>query len=219
MDRTAHYPVNLSAPSGRTRLTSIGIVIAFHALMLAVLLWAGAAPPIAADTPAIEVNVLPGRVQYKIDEERPKFHPITPPKLFLIPPPDIVIESPDPSPIMVALPPSLGKGNQQAAMDDYVQRLHDHIAKFLIYPTLARVNGQQGTTIVHFIMDANNNVTLLEIKKSSGVLLLDKEALAVIKRAEMLPPVPAGWSGADLTLPVQFLLPGLNTTRRFGSRF
>lgn len=57
-------------------------------------------------------------------------------------------------------------------------------------------------------MDRNGRILSAGIARSSGSVLLDEEALAMIRRAEPLPPLPAEVAGTTLTLtvPVTFSL-------------
>lgn len=219
MDKAAFYRGEQSSLNTRSRLSSIGLVIAGHAGLLAMLLWVSPIlPPVPAPrTPIVIVHILPDLVRFKSADVSPKYNPVVPARVPLVMPPDIVIESPKPSPITVAAPPSLGHGVTQAALDEYLTRLHDHIARFMDYPILARLNGDQGTAQVHFIMDAGNHVILVELHKSSGSTLLDKEALAMVKRAEPLPPVPPGMGpGLNALLPIEFTLLGQGAPRYSG---
>lgn len=223
MERTALYRRELPPPGGRARLASFGIVIGFHAALLAAFLWAGfVAPPKPAEDVAIQVNILPQPKQLVLQapEESLKVKLVTPPPVAPVPPPDIVIASPDPSPITVTtVQPSNGNGtrNKQAAMDDYLARLRTHISKFMDLPALSRMGPQRGTAVVHFLMDANDHVTLVEIKQSSGSDLLDREALAMIRRADPLPAPPAalGTGTPNITMPLSFIVTGTTVSRNF----
>ncbi len=59
-----------------------------------------------------------------------------------------------------------------------------------------------------FTMDRAGHVLAATLVHSSGSLALDEEAMALIRRAEPLPPVPAEMPGATVTLtvPVTFAL-------------
>lgn len=80
--------------------------------------------------------------------------------------------------------------NQQSHMN-WRSRLQGHLAGFKRYPPTARKQRQQGTAIVHFAVNQEGYVLATKLIKSSGVAALDREALAVIKRAQPLPQPPA----------------------------
>lgn len=76
------------------------------------------------------------------------------------------------------------------------------------YPYEAQYRRQQGVVYLRFSMDRRGKVLSASIVKSSGIDALDQETLALIHRAEPLPPPPAEVNGdsIELTVPVQFFL-------------
>ncbi len=76
------------------------------------------------------------------------------------------------------------------------------------YPDGARERDEQGVATVTFSMDRSGHVLSASLARSSGSTALDEEAVAMVRRAEPLPPVPADIAGATikLTLPVAFSL-------------
>ena len=62
--------------------------------------------------------------------------------------------------------------------------------------------------MLHFVMDADGKVLSAEIAKSSGRPLLDEEALALIRRAQPLPALPADFptKTLDAVVPIEFSL-------------
>jgi protein TonB len=76
------------------------------------------------------------------------------------------------------------------------------------YPEQAREAGEQGVAVARFTMDRAGRVLSASLVRSSGHPALDAEAIALIRRAEPLPPPPADTGGATLTLtvPVSFAL-------------
>jgi protein TonB len=57
-------------------------------------------------------------------------------------------------------------------------------------------------------MNGAGQVLLAEISKSSGIPELDAEALALVRRAEPLPPIPDGFGKdtIDAVIPIEFFL-------------
>ena len=76
------------------------------------------------------------------------------------------------------------------------------------YPDTARERDEQGVAAVTFVMDRNGHVLSATLVRSSGSQALDDEAVALVRRAEPLPPMPAELAGntIKLTLPVTFSL-------------
>ncbi|CQH56829.1 TPA: energy transducer TonB [Yersinia enterocolitica] len=96
--------------------------------------------------------------------------------------------------------------NQQSKMN-WKSRLQGHLAGFKRYPPRARKQRQQGTVIIRFVVNKEGYVLSTKLVKSSGVIALDQEALAVVKRAQPLPQPPVGLLSngqVSLTMPVGF---------------
>ncbi len=76
------------------------------------------------------------------------------------------------------------------------------------YPEAARAHGEQGVATATFTVDRSGRVLSASVVRSSNSRLLDEEAVALIRRAEPLPPMPADMPGstATLTVPVTFSL-------------
>jgi len=91
---------------------------------------------------------------------------------------------------------------------DYAKHIQSLIAGYRHYPRRARLQGQQGTARVLFTLDREGKVVHSRIEQSSGHDLLDREVLAMIERAQPLPPIPdrVGRSRLELILPVEFEL-------------
>lgn len=81
------------------------------------------------------------------------------------------------------------------------------LAKFKQYPAGARARNQQGVAYVHFSVDRRGHVLSATLDTSSGYDLLDAEALALMHRADPLPPPPAEMPApVDLVVPIVFSL-------------
>lgn len=76
------------------------------------------------------------------------------------------------------------------------------------YPARARRYRQEGIAYLRFTMDRNGQVLEKSIDQSSGYRLLDREALALLERAQPLPKPPAEKSGEtiEFVVPVEFFL-------------
>lgn len=96
----------------------------------------------------------------------------------------------------------------RAAKISWQQKLHAHLERHKRYPRHARRQGREGMPRISFTMDRSGKVLSASLVGSSGTSSLDKEALALVRRASPLPKPPAVISGTQLTLtvPINFSL-------------
>jgi periplasmic protein TonB len=94
------------------------------------------------------------------------------------------------------------------AVPTWQGRLLGRLEQFKHYPQDAQYRREQGVAYLRFSMDRTGRVLSANIGKSSGHSELDQETLALIFRAEPLPPPPPEVPGnpIELVVPVQFLL-------------
>ncbi len=95
---------------------------------------------------------------------------------------------------------------QQIKMD-WRSRLQGHLMGFKRYPPIAKKQRQQGIATIRFVVNREGYVLSSQLINSSGVAILDSEALALIKRAQPLPKPPAGvlsHGQITLELPIGF---------------
>ena len=86
-----------------------------------------------------------------------------------------------------------------------------HLAHFKRYPGDARQRKRAGAAWVRFQVDRDGKLLASELITSSGTVLLDREALQVLERAQPLPAPPASvlrQGTVTVTLPVSFKLDG-----------
>lgn len=76
------------------------------------------------------------------------------------------------------------------------------------YPSASQARREQGTVQVLFVIDRSGRLVTSRVARSSGHELLDSEALALLERAQPLPPPPAELKGPliSLAVPVHFRL-------------
>lgn len=76
------------------------------------------------------------------------------------------------------------------------------------YPPSALHAGLQDTVMVRFVVDRSGQALSAEVIRSKGVAILDREALALIRRASPLPAPPPEVLGdaIELIAPIQFIL-------------
>ena len=91
---------------------------------------------------------------------------------------------------------------------DYLARLHQALERNKEYPRTARAQRQQGRAMLRFAIDRAGNVLDYRLEKSSGYDLLDREVVAMIRRASPLPPMPADMTAErlEIVVPIPFIL-------------
>lgn len=70
------------------------------------------------------------------------------------------------------------------------------------YPSEARVRGEQGVAQLSFSIDRHGGVHRARIVHSSGFSLLDEATLALVARAQPLPPPPPELAGEEIAIAV-----------------
>lgn len=86
--------------------------------------------------------------------------------------------------------------------------LRAHLEHHRRYPTMARMNRQEGVTFIRFSMRRDGSVITARMEKSSGYSRLDDESLALLERSQPLPPPPDEVKGEtiELVVPIRFSL-------------
>jgi periplasmic protein TonB len=90
----------------------------------------------------------------------------------------------------------------------YRNSLAAHVQPYQRYPALARARREEGLVVLHVTIERDGRIAAMSIEHGSGSESLDREALATLKRADPLPPVPPSLPGAtiDLVFPLRFHL-------------
>jgi protein TonB len=86
--------------------------------------------------------------------------------------------------------------------DSFYARLFSHLSRY------KRPQQKPGTVQLRFAMDRAGHVIAASVAQSSGVAELDAEALAMIQRAQPLPPIPSDMpqDRLELIIPIEFTL-------------
>jgi periplasmic protein TonB len=198
----------------RDKLVSVGITIAVHVVILAMALTAVHVAP-SRVMQELSVQITPEKI--KLAEEVAPLPKMVAPTVIAVPPPEISVQTSVPPPVMVQqavtvpAPPAPVAAPQKVAgegHDSFLGRLLAQLNRFKQYPRAARQAHIQGVVMLHFVMDGEGKVLSYEIAKSSGRPVLDAEALALIQRAQPLPPLPAGYPTRtlDAIVPIEFSL-------------
>ncbi|MGA1799048.1 TonB family protein [Sphingomonas sp. 4RDLI-65] len=89
---------------------------------------------------------------------------------------------------------------------DWQSRVLGRLNAVKSYPSSARARRQQGVVLIRFTLDRAGTVLAVTLEQSSGFALLDREALALPKRASPLPGPPEDVKGQriELVVPVEF---------------
>ncbi|HVI51869.1 MAG TPA: TonB family protein [Candidatus Sulfotelmatobacter sp.] len=117
---------------------------------------------------------------------------------------DAALEKPKmeaPAPGASAAPPSNAVPTWQGALRAQLER-------FKRYPAAAQFRRQEGVAYVRFALNRDGKVLWSRLEKSSGHDKLDEESLALVERAQPLPPPPAEMPGdaIEIVAPIQFFL-------------
>lgn len=166
-------------------------------------------PP--APPPPPEPEVIPeAPPEVKVDVPLPPVKKPPPPKIKREDPPPAPIAAPVETAAVPLLVPRIAVRNDPSpsALAQYAARLSAHVQGNLRYPKAAQTRSEQGTAYVVLRLDRSGKVLSSKLDGSSNRRLLDEEAVAVILRADPMPPFPAEieQSELELRLPVNFKL-------------
>ena len=95
---------------------------------------------------------------------------------------------------------AVNAGSVASAMATYYQRVRAHLMRFHQYPTSA--NGQRGVVKVSFTLGRSGQVLSSRLGGSSGVAVLDAQAMAMVRQAQPFPPVPSDINYATIPINV-----------------
>ncbi len=99
-------------------------------------------------------------------------------------------------------------GGRPGAKADYGAILLAWLERHKEYPRAAQRHRQQGVVLLYIVMERDGSVIESRIQESSGHRLLDEAALAMLERAQPLPPIPDDIRKERLrfVVPVQFFM-------------
>jgi len=86
--------------------------------------------------------------------------------------------------------PSAVSGPASSAAIKFQQALMRHVAQYQRYPKAARPLQLEGKVDTLFSMSRDGKLLGVWVRTSSGQIMLDKEAIETIRRAQPLPPIP-----------------------------
>jgi protein TonB len=83
---------------------------------------------------------------------------------------------------------------------DYFEKIRRQIRANWIYPREAGERGIGGQLVIEFVIAKDGHLTAIDLRRSSGVEILDRFAVNAVKLAQPFPPVPDAI--AKVTLPI-----------------
>jgi len=92
------------------------------------------------------------------------------------------------------------------AQASWRRTLVSHINRYKRYPATAHAHRVEGVVTIQFTVDRAGSVVQTQVVQSSGSLLLDDEAVAILRRAAPLPAPPTQAEGSTFvfSLPIRF---------------
>ena len=125
---------------------------------------------------------------------------------------------PEPTPMVSAAPPApvttapparpVPPAAVAASAQTWEGMLLAHLERRKRYPAEARAQRREGVAYVRFTMTRDGRVLSADLERSSGHPALDREAVALLRRAQPLPKQPPEVSGdpVSLSVPVEFFM-------------
>jgi len=88
------------------------------------------------------------------------------------------------------------------AMPNWKSQVVARLERYKRYPSEAQSRGEAGVAQLAFSIDRSGGVHNARIVRSSGSGLLDRETLALIERAQPMPPPPPEMAGSQIAVVV-----------------
>lgn len=139
----------------------------------------------------------PKKIERKVEKPRPpKLKEVVQPSS-----PSPPVQAPTEAPVAASSAPSQSVRTWQST-------LLAHLERHKRYPRMAQARREQGVAYVRFAMDRQGKVIYARLERGSGYVELDEETVALVQRAQPLPPPPEGdgRSIIELVAPVRYAL-------------
>jgi protein TonB len=186
MERPQHELAAVAAKSKQSRVTSLGLVIGIHVVIISALIVGLSNDQLRKEVMDISASVVAKKAAPK-DLPPPPPSMVRPPPSVAAPPPQIVIAAPPPvvaAPVVAAPPPPPPPTELKA-----IEKTHS----LPPYPALSQRMGEQGTTLLKVSIDTTGKVTECTVVTSSGSTRLDAAAVEYVKANwRWQPPTQAG---------------------------
>lgn len=95
-------------------------------------------------------------------------------------------------------------GSLPAHADDWSKSVVSLIGKNQSYPRSAQVRKEEGVTKVSLSIEADGNISNIEVTQSSGSDILDRESQKIFEKIGKFPPPPAG--ATKIVVPISWKL-------------
>ena len=101
---------------------------------------------------------------------------------------------------------AISAGASAAAVASYNQLVAARLRRFKQYPSASKAAGQQGTARLSFRIGRGGQVLSSRLSRSSGHAALDRETLAMVRRAQPFPPFPPDIRQGSMSfdVPIQY---------------
>ncbi|HXW42316.1 MAG TPA: energy transducer TonB [Xanthobacteraceae bacterium] len=194
------------------------VVLGVHLAAIAGYLYVHQADEIGDESDVVSVELAP--VDDTVDQPEVMPVPEQQPKPIETPPPpdtsQAVIapaeekplpQTEQPRPPTPAMP-ARTKGGAPRVEVSWETGVVKHLQQYKRYPSGAQERGEEGVVLLSFSVDRTGHVLTRRVLHSSGYPELDDEVMAMIERAQPLPPFPPSMPEAklDLTVPIRFSL-------------
>lgn len=200
----------------RGRVFAVTVTLLLHAAILAgLILGAHVTAPKAPPSLMVHIDLAhPIKILQDKTAPPPRFQR---PDATIVPLPELPVQT-APSPVIaepqqkiafaLPAPTAARQVNDGEGRDNFLADLLARLNRVKHYPPAARQAHIQGVVMLHFLMDADGKILSVEVARSSGRPLLDAEALALVRRAEPLPALPADFPTPtlDALVPIEFSL-------------
>ncbi|MBE1236727.1 energy transducer TonB [Phaeovibrio sulfidiphilus] len=105
-------------------------------------------------------------------------------------------------------PPGALPGRTRSTRESWRSRVMMHLDQHKKYPPVAVARREQGEGIVRFVVDRQGRVRSVQLLRSTGYMLLDREVHDLMRRAQPLPLPPDDTPGDsfEIEVPVRFRL-------------
>ncbi|MES2820157.1 MAG: TonB family protein [Pseudomonadota bacterium] len=148
-------------------------------------------PPKLVEAPKPELALPPPKPKPKPKPPAPKPQPVAPAEPLAAAP--VTPAAPAP-PAPAAAPPAAPQPSSQSGPSQaevkWQSKLLAHLNRYKRYPSDAQRRGVEGTSSVRFTLDGAGKVLAVSLAHTAGNASLDRATLAMIRRAEPLPPPP-----------------------------
>lgn len=100
-----------------------------------------------------------------------------------------------------------GNGSRSEELNHFLQDVRDRLEAAKRYPLMARIQGQEGTARVQFMINASGEIQEIRLLESSRSKILDEEAVTTVKRLGRFSRLPISWNEkVQIQVPLVFQL-------------